>query len=443
MCAQPSPAAGVFLSPFSILPYSFPVPSFAYRARAASGIESGRLDAADRPSALRALKGRGLHPLALDEVRGGRAPARSGKTAAALTRPAAGAPAVPTGGLKLKRKELLWFTEELADMLKAGLQLEPALRALAERSSKGNLGAVASKLRDALRDGSSFSTALAATSPSFSPLYRALCAAGEAAGSLPSVLQRQADHLEAMAELRQRVVMALIYPCFLLLAGAGVITLFVTYLVPMLTELLSGGRSIPPGARALIGASNFIRGGLPWIAVILVLLGGVAWLWRKNPANRQRWDRAILNLPLAGPLTRSSFASQFAQTLATVTSGGLPLLRGLILTRDATPNFWFRQRLEVAGQRVAEGADLSRALQDTAEVPPLLLDIIRLGERTGNLPQALDRAGERFQKELAASVARITALVGPALVIGISIPVGAIAYLMVTAIFDTMSGING
>lgn len=437
------------------------MPSFAYRARASSGIESGKLDAADRPSALRILKGRGLHPLALDEVRSSKSSAektpkrpasensaksRWKKTAPASARPdstATNATSAAPGALRLKRKELLLFTEQLAEMLKAGLQLEPALRALAERSAKGNLGPVAGKLREALRDGSSFSTALAATSPSFSPLYRALSAAGEAAGSLPSVLQRQADHLEAMADLRQRVIMALIYPCILLLVGLLVITLFVTYLVPMLTELLSGGRSIPPGAQALIGVSNFIRTGLPWIVVMGLVLAAVAWVWRKNPANRQRWDRAMLNLPLLGPLTRNSFASQFAQTLATVTSGGLPLLRGLVLTRDATSNFWFRQRLELASQRVAEGADLSRALQDTTEIPPLLLDIIRLGERTGNLPQALDRAGHSFQKELAASVARITALVAPTLVIGIAIPVGAIAYLMVTAIFDTMSGING
>lgn len=408
---------------------------FRYRAYdATNGTTSGQLEAPDRNTALRQLKQQGVRLLQLEEFshtdnKSSNQQSTTKTTSRQLE-------------LKLKSKELHWFTEELADMLEAGIQLETALKALSERKTKGNLRFVSEKIRASLVEGAAFSSALRLASPSFSSLYCSLCAAGEASGSLHLVLRKQAEHIKAMAELKSKIVTALTYPFFLFVVGIVVILLFVTYLVPMLSELLSEGGAIPPGAAALMSLSNFIRVGLPWAILVLLVSVGALLLWRKKPDNKRQWDRTLLHMPLLGTLNRLYFAAGLAQTLATVINGGLPLLRGLQLTQGTTANLWYQQRLDLACQRVAEGADLSQSLRDTEEVPPLLLDMIRLGERTGNLPESLQRAGERFEKDLANKISVITALIGPIMVLSISIPIAAVAYLIVTAIFDTMSTIN-
>ncbi|MDB4127568.1 type II secretion system F family protein, partial [bacterium] len=183
--------------------------------------------------------------------------AASKKAPSNTAKPTSGKPAkavaekvIPDGPIKLKRSEIVLFTEELSDMLAAGLQLEPALRAMENRQELGNLKVVSSKVRQLVRDGNSFSVSLRKVSPSFGDLYCNLAAAGEASGALDTILDRQAHYLKTLQELQGKVVLALIYPCFLVLAGIGVGIVFITQLIPQLTGLIenSAGGKIPLGA---------------------------------------------------------------------------------------------------------------------------------------------------------------------------------------------------
>ena len=425
------------------------MPVFAYKALNSKGsVTSGELDAADRPEALRMLDRKGLQPVNLRETAGIVAAAgkgakpKSDEAAAASTKPDE-AP-IPEGPIKLKRQEVVLFTEELSDMLGAGLQLEPALKSMENRQELGNLKAVSYKIRQIVRDGVNFSVALKKVSPSFGPLYCSLAAAGEASGALDTILKRQAHYLKTLAELQSRLVLAMIYPAFLVLAGIGVSIVFVTTLIPQLTQLIEStpGGKIPLGAAILIATSEFLSKW--WLVMLLLLVAAFIFFkaWKDNEANKPAWDRIKLRLPMVGPVITSRFYVQFLETMANLVGNGLPLLRALELSRDATQNRSLRAGLDKVIEQVGDGRSFSKALIRTGAFPPLLIDMISVGEQTGKIDQSLRRSAERYDKELDKDLQRIMALIMPTVLIIMAGLIGAMAYLMITAIFQTISNLG-
>jgi type II secretory pathway component PulF len=428
------------------------MPIFAYKALASNGsVTTGELDAADRPEALRMLDKKGLQPVNLKETAAA-ASAKKTSTSAKAKAEDKDTPkgkeepkeaAIPDGPIKLKRQEVVLFTEELSDMLSAGLQLEPALKSMENRQELGNLKAVSFKIRQIVRDGVNFSVALKKVSPSFGPLYCSLAAAGEASGALDDILKRQAHYLKTLAELQARLILAMIYPAFLILAGVGVSIIFITVLIPQLTALIetSGGK-MPLGAAILIGASAFIKKW--WIVMIITIIAALIFFkaWKDNDANKPAWDRMKLRLPLIGPVITSRFYVQFLETMANLVGNGLPLLRALELSRDATQNRGLRGELDKVIAQVGDGRSFSKALVRNGAFPPLLIDMISVGEQTGRIDHSLRRAAERYDKELDKSLQRIMALVMPVVLIVMAGLIGTMAYLMITAIFQTISNLN-
>lgn len=428
------------------------MPLFAYKALATNGsVTTGEIDASDRPEALRVLDKKSLQPIHLKEVAVAATAKKIGgntqKNDKANDRLAAKSEtkeiAIPDGPIKLKRQEVVLFTEELSDMLSAGLQLEPALKSMENRQELGNLKAVSFKIRQIVRDGVNFSVALKKVSPSFGPLYCSLAAAGEASGALDDILKRQAHYLKTLAELQARLILAMIYPAFLILAGIGVSIIFITVLIPQLTALIqtSGGK-MPLGAAILIGASAFIQKW--WIVMIIIILAALIFFkaWKDNDANKPAWDRMKLRLPLIGPVITSRFYVQFLETMANLVGNGLPLLRALELSRDATQNRGLRGELDQVIAQVGDGRSFSKALVRNGAFPPLLIDMISVGEQTGKIDLSLRRAAERYDKELDKSLQRIMALVMPVVLIIMAGLIGTMAYLMITAIFQTISNLH-
>jgi type II secretory pathway component PulF len=323
--------------------------------------------------------------------------------------------------------------------------LEPALRSMENRQELGSLKVVSVKLRQIVRDGNSFSNALRRVSPSFGPLYCSLAAAGEASGALDTILQRQAHYLKTLQDLQARVTLALIYPAFLLLSGVFVSIIFVTKLIPQLTTLLetTPGAKMPMGAVVLIAISGFIT---KWWAVMLLLIAAVGVLfkaWKDSEANRPQWDRGKLKLPLYGRVVEQRFFVQFLETMSNLVANGLPLLRSLELTRDATQNLHLRAHLDDMIVMVGDGRALSRAMVRSGVFPLLLIDIVSVGEQTGRIDLALQRAAARYDKELDTALQRIMALIMPAILVVMAVLIGTMAYLMITAIFQTISSLSG
>ena len=431
--------------------------NFTFKAVAADGtLSTGEVTAADRGEALKTLGKRGLQPVSVKQQEGGgtavkERPKPSKAKAIATTKtpvpanvPAKGGKAEITDGpIKLKRSDVVFFTEELSEMLSAGLQLEPALRTMESREELGNLKSVAVNLRQLVRDGSSFSVALNRVSPSFGPLYCSMAAAGEASGALPAILEAQANYLKTLQDLQTRVTLALIYPAFLVLAGIGVGVIFITKLIPQLISLLgSNGGQLPLGIRLLVGANDFIQQYGLFVLVGVIIAAMLFKAWKDRPENRPIWDEAKIRIPGYGKVVESRFHVQFLETLANLITNGLPLMRALELTRDATINVFYKKNLDGVIEEVGDGRAFSRAMIRSKMFPPVMIDMVSVGEQTGKLDQALRRAAVRFDKELNNALQKLMALIMPVVLIAMAILIGGMMYMMVNAIFQTIENVG-
>ncbi len=439
---------------------------FTYSALNKSGVlTNGDITANDRADAFRRLDRNGLQPVSLKpKEEGGIAvaakPVKEAKPAASHSKSEPAKPAAKTaagkagegdkpksaaslGPVKLKRADVILFTEELSDLLAAGLQLEPALRIMESRDELSGVKDVTVNLRSRIRDGASFSQSLKAASPNFGELYCNLAAAGEISGALPKILRRQSEYLLSVQALTNKVTVAMIYPICLLVAGFGVSILFVSYLIPQLTQLLkSMGKELPVAAKAVMSLGNVFMSY--WWLIGLVVGGGIYAFQRitSSPTYREPWDRTKLTLPFFGPLISQRFFVQFLETLSNLVGNGLPLLRALELTRDATVNRHLRSLLTKVIAMIGEGGALSRSLRKVGFFPSLLTDMITVGEQTGDLEHSLERTAMRYEKELQKTIDRGTALVTPIIIFVMAVIVGSMAYLMVSVILQSVTSIK-
>lgn len=413
------------------------MPAYSYEAvQRGGGRKRGELEARSRAEACDKLERERLQPLWL------KLKSENGKIEE--EKPVEGSPALPKGGCRLSSKQIMVFTEELSDLLEAGLQLEQALRIMENRQEASALKQVATYLRNEVREGVSFSVALRKASSSFGELYCNLVAAGEQSGALHAILKRTLDYQRLVAELKSKVAGALVYPAFIGFAGLMLIILFVSYLVPQLGSLLgTTGNKMPLATALLIAASKFL-GSYWWLilAGIVLLAFGFRWLI-STPTGRHWWDRVQLRIPLVGAILRAKFFAQFAQTLATLTSNGIALYGALKLTNAATPNVHLQAVISKVTEDVGEGVSLSRAAARTKAFPSVFIDMIVVGEQTGNLPLALEKAGARYDKELNTAIATLTSMIQPAVIVVMAGVVGIVAYSMMGGIFQAVSGLRG
>ena len=413
------------------------MPAFVYEAvQRGGGRKRGEIEARSRQEACDKLERANLQPLWLKP--------RSEKAQAKDAEKSGTEPGLPAGGYRLSAKQIMQFTEELSDLLEAGLQLEQALRIMENRQETSSLKLVATYLRSEVREGVSFSAAMRKASPSFGELFCNLVAAGEQGGALHAILKRTLEYQKLVAELKSKVVGALVYPAFIGFAGLMLIVLFVSYLVPQLGMLLgTTGNKMPLATSVLIATSKFI--GTWWWAIIIgIFLLGLLFRWAiSTTRGRQWWHRAQLRLPLVGAILRAKFFAQFAQTLATLTSNGIALYGALKLTNAATPNVYLQEILAKVTDDVGEGAAFSRAVARTKAFPSVFVDMVVVGEQTGNLPLALEKAGARYDKELNVAIATLTSMIQPAVIVVMAGVVGVVAYSMMGGIFQAVSGLRG
>ena len=418
---------------------------FAYQGTGDRGERrAGELEASSRSEALRRLAMDRIQPLTLvakaDAVAAtpqpARGPAAAGKTRHETTHAA--------GGVRLSNAQVILFTDELADFLHSGLQLEPALQLMENRDESSPVKDAAAFLRDKVRDGTSFSEALRVASPNFDELYCNLVAAGEVSGALAPLLRRQALHLVAMQELRSRVKLALIYPAALVLAGTGAMAVFMTVLVPQMTKLFAktgGVMPLPTYILIQLSAATH-RYGLFAGAVIGIIVAGFLATTRQ-PGGRRWWDETKLRIPLLGSLLSATFYAQFCQTMANLLQNGLPLLTALKLMSRATGNVFYRTLLLRVTDLVGEGASLTRAMKAVGHFPPNLRDLVKVGEQTGELGSTMEKVGERYEKLIQLRIDRIMSIVPLIIIAALGLMVLLIAWSMLSGIFVAMHGLQG
>src|SRR6266568_4429978 len=313
------------------------MPQFAYRARnAQGGLVEGVLDCQDRAVAIRQIELQRCIPIRIELV--GVEPKAVQRDSAVL--------AAPTQNLKIPHGQLLVFTEQLGHLLQAGMTLDEGLSILKTRLKQSRVQQMTRALHQALIDGRSFSRALSEFPRIFPPLYVNMVAAGEASGALPQILLRVVKHLMQAKDLRDRVQQALIYPAFLALAGAILITVFITFMVPQLTGFMSQtGGALPLPTRILRYVHHAIT-GYWWIGVILAIGAIVGFrAFVRTDEGRLAWDRFRLVLPGYGRIIRHRYYAQFSRTLGTLMENGIPLLRSLDLVAEIASNRFLEVKL--------------------------------------------------------------------------------------------------
>jgi len=407
------------------------VPTFAYEALASGGARTaGKLEAKSRQEALAHLNKLRLRPLKLQEEGALVAAGGGGAGSFAVEQP-------------MSEAQIISFTEELGDLLDAGLQLEGALKMMEQRSEASALKAVSQSLRNQVREGTSLSRALKSASASFTDLYCNLVAAGEVSGALGSILKRQVLYLKKLSDLKGRVIQALIYPMFVSGAGILLMVLFVVVLVPQLESLFSKSPETTPLVTKLLLGTSYFLVHYGWLLAAGLALGGLLfWQWIQKPAGKIWWDQARMKIPVAGAVLEAAFYAQFSQTLANLLTNGVTLLQAMQLVTQATPNSYYRLRLEKASVQISEGYSLSRALRQVGGFSDMFLDLVAVGEQTGDLSKALDKAGARFEKDMDRKIQRITALIQPVIIVVIALVVGVVVYSIITSIFGAMSGMR-
>ncbi len=408
------------------------MPSFLYEAVSRAGERvRGELVAQNRADAFRKLDRDRLQPIKIQE--------KDGATSSAQP---VGQPRLLTK-VSLSRGQVILFTEELSDLLDAGLQIEQALRVMEARKELSKIKQIAAALRVRVREGSSLSNALRQVSSSFGDLYCNLVSAGEISGSLPELLKRQAAFLATIDDLQKRVVSALIYPAMIFVLGLGLIFLFMTYLVPQMTVLFEKtGKNVPFLTRLLIDVSAFFS-HYWWAILASVALASFGfWQLIRHPRGKKWWHRVQLKIPVFGSVLRGRFYAQFAQTLANLLGNGLPLLSAMQLMRGATLNEHWRRALSEVTDYVGEGGAFSRGLQRLTDFPSLFIDMVAVGEQTGDLAKALDKVGKKYDKELNLRIQRLTSMVQPVIILVMALMVGVIAYSIINGIFDAVSGLQ-
>ena len=404
------------------------MPEFAYRARNAQGnLVEGVLDCPDRAVAIRQIELQQCIPIRIDLV--GAEPKISRRDVLAA------APA--SQSLKIPYGQLLVFTEQLAHLLQAGMTLDEGLSILEKRLKQPRVQQMTHALHQALIDGRSFSQSLSEFPRIFPRLYVNMVAAGEASGALSQILLRLVKHLMQAKDLRDRVQQALIYPAFLALAGAILITVFITFMVPQLTGFMSQtGGALPLPTRILVHIHHAIT-GYWWIGALLavgVVIGFRAFV--RTDEGRTTWDRFRLVIPGYGRIIRHRHYAQFARTLGTLMENGIPLLRALDLVTEIASNRFLELKLNEVRRAVIDGATLSVALQEQKLFPDLFTDMMAVGEQTGHFAETLQAIADVYERELDRTVAVISQLIPPVIIVVIAVLVGFVVYSILSAVFE-------
>ena len=395
------------------------MPTFDYRADNGKGRRcKGRLEADSPCHARQLLRERGLWTRDLNEIR---------TTSATL------------GAGRLNAADLALLTLQLSTLVQAGLPLEEALEAVAKQSAKRRVAGLLSAVRSRVMEGHALAAALAQFPKAFPELFRATVAAGERSGHLGHVLEQLAAYTQARQASRQKIQMALVYPLILMLASLVIVGFLLGYVVPDVVKIfVDSGQPLPWLTRALISASDGLRShGLLLLAALAMVAGGCRWSLRQ-PLWRLRWHRWVLNLPIVGEVLRAMEAARFASTLAILGKSAVPLVDALEIAAAVIGNLTIRARMADVARSVREGGTLTRGLELSGDIPPMMLHMIASGERAGELDRMLSRAAEQQESSLAARIALVVSLFEPAMLV----LMGGVVLLIVLAILLPILSLN-
>jgi type II secretory pathway component PulF len=423
------------------------MPQFSYKARRRSGeVVEGVLDVADRSAALVQIERLGLFPVMVD-AQGGAATAQ--RAAGTKINFKSFLPPSMQRAMSRQRKpklqEVATFTQQLANLLNSGMPLTVALHSMTHLESKGIPTTVSKDLRQEVMEGRSLSVAMAKQPVIFSDLYVNMVRAGEQSGALVQVLRRMAQHFQQFAEVQSKFTSALIYPAMVCVVGILMVTFFMFFMLPKFMEMFQGfDIQLPLPTRILMGFSHAVTniwailGFMAGVAVLAIVIGK----FRSSEQGKRKIDEWKMKAPIVGKVVKLNLFGQFARVLSTLLQNGVPVLTALKITEQVMPNYLVKEAVSKTREAVTDGKTLAQPLARSKIFPQLMVDLVKIGEETGDVPGALSNLADTYEGELQNGLRVMTNLIEPVLIVVMALVVGFLLLSVMLPMFKLIANIN-
>jgi type II secretory pathway component PulF len=406
----------------------------------------GRLDVPDRPAALVQIERLGLFPVAVDAAKAAVAalperPAGRKVDLASLLPPTLRRALIRQR--KPKLQELATFTQQLTNLLSSGMPLTVALQSMGHLESKGISTQVSQQLRQEVMEGRSLSDAMSMQPVVFSDLYVNMVRAGESSGALVEVLRRMATHFQQFAEVQGKMASAMIYPVMVCCVGMALILFFIYFMLPKFIDMFNGfGVELPLPTRILISISYIFTNFWWLVLLVLVALVVIFKRFQSTEGGQRKLDQLKMGMPIIGKVVRTNLFAQFARTLSTLLQNGVPVLTALKITEQVIPNRLLKEAIAKTREAVTDGKTIAQPLAQSKLFPQLMVDLVKIGEDTGDVPGALANLAETYEGELQLSLRVMMNLIEPVLIIVMALGVGFLLVSVLLPMFKLIANIN-
>lgn len=402
---------------------------FAYKAKTAGGeIKEGVLDAESRRVVVARLQRQNLFPISVREQAEGQGLNRE----------------ISLRSLRrIRRSDVTTFTRQMSDLLKSGLVLVRALEVLEKQTENDKFKAVIAQIRADVAGGSTFSDALTKHPRIFGELYANMVRAGEVGGMLDAVMERLADFQEQELETRSKVIQAMAYPCIMVVIGIGVICVLLLFVLPKMSSMFADfNQSLPLLTQVLVFVSQWMR-RIWWLVPIVVIGGAIAYRrYAGTPEGRLAIDQFKMRLPMLGDIIRKREIAKFARTLGTLLANGVSILKAMEIVEHTLSNRVLSTHVHAVTADIREGESLSARLAETGVFPPMVVNMVAVGEETGELEAALMRIAVSYETSTDRAIKTATTLLEPLFIVIMGIMVGMIAMAMILPILQLSSSLG-
>jgi type IV pilus assembly protein PilC len=352
-------------------------------------------------------------------------------------------PFLPRFPIRVNQKRIAVFTRQFSVMLDAGLPLVQCLEILGEQEENKKFQEIINKVRSDVESGSSLHEAMRKHPPAFDDLYVNMVAAGEAGGILDVILQRLSTYMEKAVKLKAQVKSAMIYPSTIIAIAVIVVWVILWKVIPVFAQLFAGlGGDLPFLTKSVVAASKFVgRFSIPIIVVLLVVFFALR-AYYKTHRGRRVIDGVVLKIPVLGMLLRKIAVARFCRTLSTLTASGVPILDGLEITAKTAGNSIIEDAIMAVRRSVEEGRTISDPLRETKVFPPMVVQMINVGEQTGALDQMLSKIADFYEEEVDVAVAGLVKLLEPLMIVVLGGIIGIIVTAMYLPLYTILGSIS-
>lgn len=346
-------------------------------------------------------------------------------------------------GTGVKKIDISRFTRQFATMIGAGLPMVQCLDILSQQTESKELSKIITQVKDSVQGGSTLSESLARHPKVFDQLYVNMVEAGEIGGALDAILVRLAIYREKADKLIRKVKGAMMYPSVIVVVATAVTICMLTFIVPVFASMFAGvGSELPAPTQIVLNLSNFLKANFMYLVFgIIGLVAGIIY-WRKTPQGALSIDRMLLRMPVIGTLVRKSSIARFTRTLSTLLASGVSILEALDITAKTSGNLVVANAINKSVLAIAEGDTITGPLKETGVFPPMVIQMIGVGEKTGGLDDMLNKIADFYDEEVNDAVAALTSIIEPIIIVVMGVVIGGILIAMYLPMFDIIGKIG-